>query len=197
MKWSWNTKMLTTLYGLSSSMVISILVKSTCKRSMGTVAMIGCRGTLGKLPSCHKQCVQDLRDCCICLTIPGHQKHSLNKARVWSWSWWPTSLWHLFRVTTQWALVQSVTCLCVEAHVPFVPRCSHLQWWQGHGLQLNVLLQLSPCQGLISPCLNSKLNHAWAPTHQWLVASRLVVSLCKSRDCYLSLPGKIDRADIL
>ena len=43
-------------------------------------------------------------DCCTCLTILGHQKCSHNKDKVWLWPWWPASLWHPFRVATQWAL---------------------------------------------------------------------------------------------
>ena len=46
-KWSWNTRTLATLDGWFSSMVISMLVKSTCRRSNGAVATIGCRGTAG------------------------------------------------------------------------------------------------------------------------------------------------------
>ena len=47
---------------------------------------------------------QDLMDCCIWLAMPGHQKHSCNKDRVWSHPWWPASLWHPFKVVTWWAL---------------------------------------------------------------------------------------------
>ena len=46
MKWSWNTRMLVTLGSLFSSRVISMLVKSTCKRPIGVVATIRCRGAL-------------------------------------------------------------------------------------------------------------------------------------------------------
>ena len=63
MKWSWNTKTLVTLGDLFSSKVISMLVKSTCKKSRGVVAMIGFKGALDKLPSCCKQCAQVLMDC--------------------------------------------------------------------------------------------------------------------------------------
>ena len=49
MKWSWNTRMLTTLGSLFGFIVISILEKSTCKRSIGVVDTIRCRGTLDKL----------------------------------------------------------------------------------------------------------------------------------------------------
>ena len=103
LKWSWNTKMLATPGDWFSSKVVSMLVKSTCKRSRGAVAMIGCRGALDKAPSCCKQCVQVLMDCHTWLVIPGYQKCSYNRDRVQSWPWCPVSLWHLFRVVTQCA----------------------------------------------------------------------------------------------
>ena len=81
-----------------------MLVKSTCKRPIGAVATIRCRGTLDKSPSCCNQCMQDLIDCYIWLVIPGHQKCSHNKDRVWLHPWWPTSLWHPFKAVTWWAL---------------------------------------------------------------------------------------------
>ena len=99
-KWSWSTRTFTTLSSLFGSMVILILVKSTCKRPIGVVDTIRCGGTLDKLPSCCKQCVQDFMDFCTWLVIPGHQKLSHNKDRVWSQPWWPASQWHPFRVAT-------------------------------------------------------------------------------------------------
>ena len=36
--------------------------------------------------------------------MPGHQKCSHNKDKVWSCPWWSTSQWHPFKVVTQWAL---------------------------------------------------------------------------------------------
>ena len=104
MKWSWNTRTFVTLGGLFSSRVVSMLVRSTCKRSIGVVATIRCRGALDKLPSCCKQCAQVLVDCCIWLAMPGHQKGSHNKYKVQLWPWWPASLWHPFKMATQWAL---------------------------------------------------------------------------------------------
>ena len=103
-KWSWNTRTLATLGSWFSSVVVSMLVTFTCKRSNGVVATIGCRSSLGKSPSCCKQCIQNLMDHCIWLIIPSHQKCSCSKDKVWSWPWWPASLWHPFRVVTQWAL---------------------------------------------------------------------------------------------
>ena len=103
-KWSLNTQTLVTLGNLFSSRVISMLVKSTCKRSIEAEATIGCRGALDKLLTCCKQCMEDLMDCCIWLAIPSHQKCSHNKEKVWSWPRWPASLWHPFRAAMQWAL---------------------------------------------------------------------------------------------
>ena len=74
MKWSWNTKTLVTLGDWFGSKVVSMLVKSTSRRSRGAVAMMECKGALGRLPSCCKQCVQVLMACHIWLVIPGHQK---------------------------------------------------------------------------------------------------------------------------
>ena len=90
-KWSWKTKTLATLGDWFSSNVVSILVKSTCRRSRGAVATIGHKGALGVPPSNWRQCLQALITCLICLAIPGHQKHSCNKDSVWSQPWCPTS----------------------------------------------------------------------------------------------------------
>ena len=51
MKWSWKTKMLVTLGDWFGSNMVSILVKSMCRRSRGAVATIGHKGALGKPPS--------------------------------------------------------------------------------------------------------------------------------------------------
>ena len=104
MKWSWNTRTFVTLGGLFGSMVISILVKSTCKRSIGVVDTIGCRGTIDNLPSCCKQHMQDFRDFYTWSVIPSHQKHSHNRDRVWSCPSWPGSQWHPFRAAAWCAL---------------------------------------------------------------------------------------------
>ena len=84
MKWSWNTKTLATLGDWFGSKVVSVLVKSTCRRPRGAVAMMGCKGALGKLPSCCRQCVQVLMAYCIWLVISGHQKCSCSKDKVQS-----------------------------------------------------------------------------------------------------------------
>ena len=97
-KWSWKTKTLATLGNWFSSNVVSILVKSTCRRSRGVVATIGHKRALGVPPSNWRQCLQALITYLICLAILGHQKHSCNKDSVWSWSWCPASWWHPFKV---------------------------------------------------------------------------------------------------
>ena len=96
-KWSWKTKTLVTLGNWFSSNMVSILVKSTCKRSRGAVDTIGHKGALGMPPSYWRQHLQALITCFICLAIPGHQKHSCNKDNVWSWPWCPASWWHPFK----------------------------------------------------------------------------------------------------
>ena len=45
---------------MSNSIVVSILEKSTCKRSSGVVATIGHKGAFGVLPSYWRQCLQAL-----------------------------------------------------------------------------------------------------------------------------------------
>ena len=95
-KWSLNAKMFATLGSLFGSVVISMLVKSTRKRSIGVVDMIGCRGTLDNLPSCSKQYMQDF------LYLASHQNYSCNS--VQPHPWWPVSQWHPFKAATQSAL---------------------------------------------------------------------------------------------
>ena len=51
-KWSWNTKTLAILGDWFCSKAVSMLVKSTCRRSRGAVAMMGCKGAFCKPPSC-------------------------------------------------------------------------------------------------------------------------------------------------
>ena len=91
MKWSWNTKTLVTLGDCYGSKGVSMLVKSTCRRSRGAVAMVGCKGALGMLPSCGRQHVQFLIACDIWMALPGHQRCSCSKNKVWSWPWCPAS----------------------------------------------------------------------------------------------------------
>ena len=97
-KWSWNTKMLATLGDWFGSNMVSMLVKSTCRRSRGAIATMAHKGAFGKPPSYWRHCVQALIICLICLAIPIHQKHSCSKDKVWSQPWCPASQWHPFRV---------------------------------------------------------------------------------------------------
>ena len=109
-------------------MVVSMLVKSICRRSNGAVATITCRGTLGKLPSCYRQCMQFLMDCCIWLIIPGQQKCSCSNDKVWSQPWWPASLWHPFKVATRWAL--GTTNSSKSSVAPLGIECRYkAPWW--------------------------------------------------------------------
>ena len=101
---SWKTRIFATLGSLFSSMVISILVKSMCWRSIRVVDTVGCKGTYDKLPPCCKQCIQDFRDFCIWSVIPGHQKHSHNKDSMWSCPQCPASWWYPFGVAMPCAL---------------------------------------------------------------------------------------------
>ena len=105
-----------------------MLVKSMCKRSNGVVATIGCRGTLGKSPTCCKQCMQDLMDCCIWLIIPSHQKHSHNKDRVWLQPWWPASLWQPVKVVTQCALGTMKSRISLVSPLGVEQRYKAHQW---------------------------------------------------------------------
>ena len=115
MKWSLKTKTLATRGDLSSSIVVSMLVKSTCGRSRGAVATTGHKGALGLLPSYWRQCLQALITCLISLAIPGHQKHSCNRERVWSWPWCPASQWHPFRVAVRCTL-GTTNSKCHDTH---------------------------------------------------------------------------------
>ena len=103
-KKSWKTRIFATLGSLFSSMVISILVKSMCWRSIRVVDTVGCKGTFDKLPPCCKQCIQDLGDFCTWSVIPGHQKHSHNKDSMQSCPQCPASWWHPFGVAMPCAL---------------------------------------------------------------------------------------------
>ena len=54
--------------------------------------------------SCYKQCTQDFKDFFTWLAIPGNQKHSCSRDKVWSHPWWPVPQWHPFKVATQCSL---------------------------------------------------------------------------------------------
>ena len=104
MKWSEKTKTFTTCGGWSSSIIISVLVKSTGSSSKGEVTRIACSGALAQASSCWIHLSQPLIAFCICIAIPGHQNWSCSRDSVCHWPWCPTSLWHLFMATTLWAM---------------------------------------------------------------------------------------------
>ena len=106
-KWSQKTKMFTTFGGWS--IVVSILVESTCSNSKGAVTMMGHIGALAWVPSCRMHCLQLLITLWICLAIPFHQNWSCSKYRACHWPWCSASWWHPFVVATQWA-VEAMNC---------------------------------------------------------------------------------------
>ena len=61
--------MLTTFGGWSTSIVISMIVKSMCSNSKGAVAMAGYIGTLAQVPSCWMHCLQLLVTFYICMAM--------------------------------------------------------------------------------------------------------------------------------
>ena len=86
--------------GWSNSIVVSMLVKSTCSNSKGMVTMISHIGALVQLPSCWMQLSQLLIAFCICVAIPGHQNWSCGKHNIYCWHWCPASQWHPFMAAT-------------------------------------------------------------------------------------------------
>ena len=177
-KWSWKTKTLAALGNWFSSNVVSILVKSTYRRSRGAVATIGHKGALGMPPSYWRQHVQALITCLIYLAIPSHQKCSCNKDSVWSWPWCPASQWHPFKAAVQCAFT-------------LTPWQGHLLWSSGWHLRFLhpgwigqplgprwVVIRLSMSASVLSCPFwysNWKLNFTRDPTHWWSVASKLGV----------------------
>ena len=155
-------KTLVTLGDSFSSKVVSMLVKSTCKRSRGVVAMIGHRGALKKLPSCCKQCVQVLMDCHIWLVIPSHQKHSCNRDSVWSQPWCPASLWHLFRVATWCAFWTTKSRRSLFS--PLGIECRYRAfWWIVKFCQFHKISQPSSLEAC-SPKSVFRPVFSWAPS---------------------------------
>ena len=55
-------------------------------------------------PSYWRQHLQALITCLICLAIPGHQKCSCSRERVWLQPWCPASQWHPFRAAVRCTL---------------------------------------------------------------------------------------------
>ena len=123
-----------------------MLVKSTCKSSIRPVATIGCRGTLHKLPSCCKQCVQELNRL---LHLIGHA--------------WPpevlpqqgqsmvTSLMNLhpyrhpFKAATQWAL-GTTKCRRSSVSPLGIEHRYKAPWWIVKFCQSHKVSQPSPLE---------------------------------------------------
>ena len=103
MKWSQKTKTFTIHGGSSSSIVVSMLVKSTWSSSKGEVSRIACRGAFTLVPPCWIPFSQLLIAFCICIAIPGHQNQSCNRDIICHRPWCPASLWHPFMAATLWA----------------------------------------------------------------------------------------------
>ena len=110
-KWLQKTKMFTLFGGWSTSIIVSILVKSMCSNSKGAVTMMGHIGALAWVPSCWMYCLQLLITFCIWESIPAHQNRSCSRYSVCSWPWCPASQWHPFMAATQWAVGPWITKL--------------------------------------------------------------------------------------
>ena len=78
MKWSQKTKTFTMCGGWSSSIIVSMPVKSIWSSSKEEVTRIACSGALAQAPSCWIHLSQPLIVFCICIAMPGHQNWSCN-----------------------------------------------------------------------------------------------------------------------
>ena len=66
-------------------------------------------------------------DCCIWVVIPGHQKCSCNKDKVWSQPWCPASWWHPFRVAIQCTF--GTTKSSKSSFLPLGIECRYKAFW--------------------------------------------------------------------
>ena len=98
-KWSQKT-----FGGWSNSVMVSMLLKSTCSHSKGVVTTMGYMGALAWMPSCWMHYSHLVIAFCIWVAMPGHQNQSCSKHNVQCWPWCPASGWHPFMAATQWAL---------------------------------------------------------------------------------------------
>ena len=103
-KWSQKTKRFTTFGVWSNSIIVSMLVMSTCNNSKGVVTMMVPSGPWPKCLHVGLHCSQLLITFCIWAAMPGHQNQSFSKHSVCCWPWCPASWWHPFMAATQWAL---------------------------------------------------------------------------------------------
>ena len=101
-KWSVTTSIFCTMCFFLVSTVTSILTKSVCTRSIGSIAAILHNGTFGSFFSYTLHFSQFCRVIIICVLIFGHQNLSCNNEYVLSLPWCPTSQWH--KSSTTWCL---------------------------------------------------------------------------------------------
>ena len=116
-KWSVTTSIFCTTGFFLVSMVTSILTKSTCTRSIGSVAEMVHNGTLGSFFSYTLHFLQFCRVIIICILIFGHQNLSCNSEYVLSLPWCPTSRWH--RSNAAWCLEAGTTNSSAVSVLPF------------------------------------------------------------------------------
>ena len=103
-KWLQKTKRLTTFGGWSNSVVVTMLVKSSCNNSKGVAKMISHIVAWVWLPTCWMHCLQLLTAFWIYMVMPGHQNQSCSKHIIHCWPWCPASWWHPFMADTWWAV---------------------------------------------------------------------------------------------
>ena len=103
-KWLQETRMLTIFDGWSSSIVISMLVKSRCSSLKGAVGMMDCSGALALVPPCWMHHSQLPITFCICMTMPGYKNWFCSRYSICSQPWCAASLWHPFIEVTQLAM---------------------------------------------------------------------------------------------
>ena len=96
------TSMFLMLGGLFSSIVDSMLVKSTWMSSSGVCTLMGHRGALGTTPSNVQHLGQPCTRALQSSSIIGHQKCSCARANVLCWPWWPVPWWTPFKATVHW-----------------------------------------------------------------------------------------------
>ena len=128
MKWSLKTITFTMYGGLSSSIVISMLVKSTWSSSKGEVTRIACRGAFTQAPSYWIHLSQLLITFCICTAMPGHKNWSCNRDNIHHRPWCPVSLWQPLMAATLWA-IGTTNCRTFSSSLAGVWQWQRAPWW--------------------------------------------------------------------
>ena len=121
MKWLHRTKTFTVWGVWPSSIVISMLVKSTWSSSKGEVTRIVYSGALAWVPLCWIHLSEPLIALCICIAMSGHQNWSNSRDSVHCWNWWPASPWHPFMATILWAM-GTMNCIASSSPLPRVQQ---------------------------------------------------------------------------